>query len=125
MRKRIGFLLLSCLVLKTGIANAQEFTKRHRYNTFGITATAANYFGDLTPGPSILSTDPELTRYNAGVYAQRKFYPRLSAQVRLSWARLKGDDQESATPGEAEDAGRWQRNINFRNDIKEFALIGI
>ena len=106
-------------------AHAQQFTKRHRYTTFGLTATAANYLGDLTPGPSILSTDPELTRYNIGVYAMRKFYPRLSGQVRLSWARLRGDDAESTKPMETQDAGRWQRNLNFRNDIKELAVLGI
>ena len=125
MKRKI--LLLSFITFFSVLeaAHAQQFTKRHRYTTFGLTATAANYLGDLTPGPSILSTDPELTRYNIGVYAMRKFYPRLSGQVRLSWARLRGDDAESTKPMETQDAGRWQRNLNFRNDIKELAVLGI
>lgn len=125
MKQKILILFLITFCLHLEEARSQQFSKRHRYTTFGLTATAANYLGDLTPGPSVLSTDPELTRWNVGVFAMRKFYPRVSGQVRLSIARLRGDDAVSTKPLEEQDAGRWQRNINFRNDIKELAVLGM
>lgn len=124
IRLQLAFITALSLLAASQV-NAQGFTKKNRYTSFGLTATTANYLGDLTPGPSILSSDPELTRWNIGIYASRKFYPRFSAQVRLSWARLRADDAVSTNNLEEQDAGRWQRNLNFRNDIKELAIIGI
>ncbi|MFC5270015.1 DUF6089 family protein [Adhaeribacter terreus] len=121
-------LLISTLLFSSILAadlQAQEFTKRNRYTTLGVNAMAAGYYGDVTPGPSILSTDPKLIRYNVGIYAQRKFYPNWSARVSLSYGRLRGDDAESAKKFETEDAGRWERNLSFRNDIKELSAVAI
>jgi hypothetical protein len=126
MRKKLLFPVLGILMLMLpDNSSAQDFTKRMRYTTFGVNLSAANYYGDLTPGPSVLSTDPALTRPNIGVYALRKFYPRVSGRVSFSWSRIKGADGESAKSTEAEDGGRWQRNQSFRNDIKELSVVGL
>lgn len=126
MKKQLLLSVLTCLFISEAEkAFSQDFTKRNRYTTFGLSATAANYYGDLTPGPSALSTDLELTRPNLGVYATRRYYPHFSARVSFSWSRLKGDDGQSAKSSESQDAGRWQRNLSFRNDIKELAVVGI
>lgn len=116
-------LLLAALV--SADLQAQEFTKRFRYTTLGVNAMAAGYYGDVTPGPSILSTDPKLIRYNVGIFGQRKFFPNWSARVSVSYGRLVGDDAQSAKPLEAEDAGRWERNLSFRNDIKELSAVAV
>ena len=123
MIRKIFVTALVLASLKTTFSEAQIFTKRDRYTTFGLSATAANYFGDLTPGPSIFSTDPELTRFSVGAFAVRRFYPRLSGRLAFTFGRITGDDGISASSLESEDAGRWQRNLSFRNDIKELSAV--
>ena len=125
MRKKLLSLTASCLVLLSLNANSQGFTKRLRYNTYGIQTMAAGYYGDVTPGPSMLSTDLTQLRYNVGIFAQRKFYPNWSARVSLSYIRLSGDDRASAKSTDNLDAGRWERNLSFRNNIKELSAVAI
>lgn len=103
---------------------AQDFTRKQRYFSVGASAMAANYFGDLSPAASTLSSDLKMTRSNLGIFASRKFFPRLSGRVSLSWSRLKGDDAANVQGPEGSVNGRLQRNLSFRNDVKELALTG-
>jgi len=123
-KKLLAFILLFAMFQAASL-QAQDFTKRNRYTTFGVNAMATGYYGDVTPGPSLLSTDPKMIRYNVGVFGQRKLYPNWSVRVSLSYGRLRGDDAESAKKSDAEDGGRWERNLSFRNDIKELSAVAI
>ena len=125
MKTKLPFFILLFFILHFSETQAQEFTKRMRYTTFGLNAMATGYYGDIAPGPSFLSTNPKLIRYNLGIYAQRKFFPNWSARVSLSYGRLRGDDAESADKSDLKDAGRWERNLSFRNDIKKLSAVAI
>jgi hypothetical protein len=118
-----GF-VASGLLMSSLDSQAQRMTARNRYIQVGVTLSAANYFGDLVPGPQITSFRFKSTRLNLGVTAAKKLTPHIFVRGSLSWARITGDDEKAATVGEATDAGRWQRNLSFRNDIKELAVMG-
>lgn len=86
----------------------------------GFSTGAANYLGDI--GGNILSrrdfvADMKLseTRASMGGFVRYRLSPSLSVKANLSWIRISGDDKLSANPG------RNARNLNFRNDIIEFA----
>ncbi|MCK5468557.1 MAG: hypothetical protein KAI99_08610 [Cyclobacteriaceae bacterium] len=102
-----------------------HFDKNKRYLSGGISIDGVNYFGDVTPKSSITSTDLSFTRSGLSMYGYFRYAPNLSFRGSFSWARLKGDDFKSADPYGEESSFRYVRNLSFRNDIKELALVGI
>jgi hypothetical protein len=116
---------LLALGLLAPAANAQQFTKRKQYNSVGVTLTAMNYFGDITPKPSIPSLRFGATRPNLGVTFTHRFTPIISGRVGLSYGRITGSDEKAADPNDAEGKYRYNRNMNFRNDIAELSVVGI
>ena len=96
-----------------------------KYTSFGVSVNALNYFGDLAPKDDILSTNLSLTRAGFGLFASRRLGPKFSARASLNWGRGKGDDFESADPSDELARYRYVRNLQFRNDIKEFSVVGI
>ncbi|UOG75445.1 DUF6089 family protein [Hymenobacter tibetensis] len=117
--------LLLALVLLAPAADAQQFTKRKQYNSVGVTLTAMNYFGDITPKPSIPSLRFGATRPNLGVTFTHRFTPRISARAGLSYGRITGDDSKAADQNDPDAKYRYNRNMNFRNDIAELSAVAI
>ena len=47
--------LLLAFVVLASPADAQQFNKRKRYNSVGVSVNAMNYFGDIVPKTSLPS----------------------------------------------------------------------
>ncbi|UOQ66723.1 DUF6089 family protein [Hymenobacter volaticus] len=117
--------LLLASLLVAPAADAQQFTKRKQYNSVGVTLTAMNYFGDITPKPSIPSLRFGATRPNLGVTFTHRFTPRISGRGGLSYGRITGSDAKAADQNDADAKFRYNRNMNFRNDIAELSAVAI
>ena len=102
-----------------------HFDKNKRYVSGGISIDAVNYFGDLAPTTNMASTNISFTRPAFTIYGTYRLLPNLSLRGSFGWNRLVGDDFESADPYGEESRFRYVRNTSFRNDIKEFAFVGI
>ncbi|WP_400192433.1 DUF6089 family protein [Hymenobacter sp. B81] len=117
--------LVLALVLVANQASAQQFSKRKQYNSVGASLNAMNYFGDITPKPSIASFRFAATRPNLGFTFTHRFAPRISGRVGLSYGRITGDDAKAADDTDPDAKYRYTRNMNFRNDILEVSAVGI
>lgn len=117
--------LLLVLALVATDVSAQQFTKRKQYNSVGVSLNAMNYFGDITPKPSIPSFRAGATRPNVGLSFTHRFAPRISARAALAYGRITGDDAKAADQNDSEARYRYNRNMNFRNDILELSAVGI
>ncbi len=93
--------------------------KPYQYVGFGV--NALNYFGDLAPVNKAASTDISFTRPGFGVMYGYRFHPAMAARASFNWGILRGDDNSSDPVGDAS-AARYQRNLSFRNFIKELSL---
>ncbi|MBL7876397.1 MAG: hypothetical protein JNL53_12080, partial [Cyclobacteriaceae bacterium] len=72
------------------------FGKNKIYNAVGISVNALNYYGDIAPKPSRLSSDISFTRPAVGISFTHRFGPRYSLQGQFMYGTLKGSDTESA-----------------------------
>ena len=117
--------LVLALSLVASEASAQQFSKRKQYNSVGVTLSAMNYFGDVTPKPSVPSLRFGATRPSLGVTFTHRFTPRISARAGLSYGRITGDDSKAADPNDPDGKYRYNRNMSFRNDIAELSVVGI
>jgi hypothetical protein len=100
------------------------FAKEKRYNTLGVSISALNYYGDLAPKPTRFSTDISFTRPAVGLSYSHRFGPRYSIIGSFMYGTLRGSDSESADPGDTDNAiFRYQRNLSFRNRIKELSVV--
>ncbi|KAA9331538.1 outer membrane beta-barrel protein [Hymenobacter busanensis] len=117
--------LVLALVLVSSQASAQQFSKRKQYNSVGVSLNAMNYFGDITPKPSIASFRFAATRPNIGFSFTHRFAPRISVRAGLAYGRITGDDAKAADDTDPDAKYRFNRNMNFRNDIVEGSLVGV
>jgi hypothetical protein len=100
-----------------------HFGKEKIYNAIGFSLNALNYYGDLAPKPSRFSTDISFTRPALGFSFSHRFGPRYSLTANFMYGTLKGSDSESADQGDsANGVYRYQRNLSFRNRIKELSV---
>lgn len=100
------------------------FAKEKRYNTLGIALNALNYYGDLAPRPTRFSTDINFTRPAVALSYSHRFGPRYSIAGSFMYGTLRGADSESADPADVNNAVfRYQRNLSFRNRIKELSVV--
>lgn len=106
-------------------AEAQRFTLRRRYGSVGLTMGAMNYFGDIVPEPSFTSFRFKSTRPSVSVSYTYRYAPRVSFRGSYTWGRILGDDKLSAEPDEPENWGRYMRNLSFKNQINELAVVTI
>ncbi len=116
---------LLALTMLASEADAQQFSKRKQYNSVGVSLNAMNYFGDITPKPSIPSFRAGATRPNIGLSFTHRFAPRISGRASLSYGRITGDDAKAADQNDQDAKYRYNRNMNFRNDILELSAVGI
>lgn len=102
-----------------------HFDKNKVYNAVGISLNAFNYYGDLSPSPKRLSTDLSLTRPAIGVSFVHRFGPRYQLVGSFMYGGIRGSDNESADQGDTENGiFRYNRNLSFRNRIKELSVVG-
>jgi len=102
------------------------FGKEKRYNAIGFSINAVNYYGDLAPKPQRVSTDISFTRPGFGLSFIHRFGPRYSLKAEFMYATLKGSDADSADPGDLSNGVfRYQRNLSFRNRIKELSVVAV
>jgi Domain of unknown function (DUF6089) len=102
------------------------FNKENRYNQIGITLNAMNYYGDLSPKPGWLSTDLGFTRPAIGVSFSHRFGPRYTLTSAFMYGSLQGADAESANQNDSQNGVfRYQRNLSFRNRIKELSVVAV
>jgi Domain of unknown function (DUF6089) len=106
-------------------ADAQQFSKRKKYNSVGFSLNAMNYFGDLVPQTDFTSFRFNSTRINAGVSLSRRFYPRITGRLGLSVGQISGDDALAASQTDPDAKFRNNRNMNFRNTIVEMSGVVI
>ncbi len=101
----------------------QWFPEQNRYNMIGVTLGAMNYYGDLAPSSSMISTDLSLTRPAIGLVYSHRFGPRYALTGSFTYGAIRGSDQDSADPDDENAVFRYNRNLSFRNRIKELAII--
>jgi hypothetical protein len=100
-----------------------HFGKEKIYNAIGVSLNALNYYGDLAPRPSRFSTDISFTRPALGLSFTHRFGPFYSLTGAFMYGTLKGADSESADNGDSQNGiYRYQRNLSFRNRIKELSV---
>lgn len=101
---------------------ANNFARTKAYSAIGFSVNALNYYGDLAPRPSKVSTDISFTRPAFGASFMHRFGPRYTVQGQLMFGTLKGSDA-SADKNDAENGVyRYKRNLSFRNNIKELSV---
>jgi hypothetical protein len=85
-----------------------------------------NYFGEIAPRPTTLSTDISFTRPGINLFVKQKFGDRYSWKANFMWGRLQASDTESVGIDNftTENANRYLRNLDFRNDILELSVTG-
>ncbi len=99
--KSRNLLLIFAAALAFSAASAQSYE-------FGVTAGAANYYGDLSPLPVLKETKPM-----AGLLFQYNPRPYTAFGVSLCYAQVSGSD--------ANFTQNRPRNLSFRSDILEAA----
>ncbi len=103
-----------------------SFDKTKRYNAIGLSVNALNYYGDIAPRPSKLSTDISFTRPAIGLSFAHRFGPRYTLQAQFMYGNLKGSDNKSADQNDKDNGiYRYQRNLSFRNQIKELSVVAV
>lgn len=101
-----------------------HFGKEKVYNALGVSLNALNYYGDLAPRPSRISTDISFTRPALGLSFSHRFGPRYSITAAFMYGTLRGGDAESADESDTENGiFRYNRNLSFRNRIKELSVV--
>lgn len=102
------------------------FPEANRYNQIDITLNALNYYGDLSPKSSKLSTDFGFTKPAVGISFTQRLGPRFSLRSSFMYGSLQGSDAESANRNDTENGVfRYQRNLSFRNRIKELSVVAV
>ncbi|HET8859920.1 hypothetical protein [Marivirga sp.] len=105
------------------------FNPEISYYAVGGGINAMNYFGEIAPRPTSLSTDISFTRPGVNLFVKQKFGDRYTWKVNFMWGRLQGSDVETVGGGDGsnfvtENANRYLRNLSFRNDIYELSFQG-
>lgn len=99
------------------------FARQNVYSGIGVSLNALNYFGDLSPSPSKLSTDFSFTKPGFGISLFHRFGPRYTLMAQYMYGTIKGSDAESAALGSAESEPRNIRNLSFSNSIHELSVL--
>lgn len=99
------------------------FARQNVYSGIGVSLNALNYFGDLSPSPSKLSTDLSFTKPGFGISLFHRFGPRYTLMAQYMYGTIKGSDAESAALGSPESQPRNIRNLSFSNSIHELSVL--
>ena len=108
-----------------GQAHAQYKSIFIPYSTVGFGIGTSNYYGDMAPYSRPISSTFGMMRWSVGANYARHFTPRLGARASFTWARIAGDDFKTNSDPKYNTNVLFARNLQFRNDLKEFSLQGI
>jgi hypothetical protein len=101
-----------------------KFGAHRQYFSLGISLNALNYFGDLAPVPKNFSTNPSLTKPAIGFSYALRIGPRQTIQASFAYGGIRGSDNLSADKNDnINGLYRYQRNLSFRNRIKELSVV--
>lgn len=123
-KKALLCCLIFCSVAITD-ASAQRFGRNKRYTSIGVSVNAMNYFGDITPAETFVSTDLKFTRYNIGLHLTRRYTPRFSGRASFNYGRLAADDYKVQNPTDDNARFRYIRNASFRTSVFELSAVGV
>lgn len=101
------------------------FANTKEYVALGVSLNALNYFGDITPKSNITSTDISYTRPGVGISSSVRFAPSFAVRTAFLYGRISSSDFEVANPQDEFAAKRYARNLHFRNNIKDFSVVGV
>ena len=82
----------------------------------GLLLGGSGYSGDITPKSELFSTGK--THEALGLFARFDVNRKLAWRVSYNYAKISGDDANANNPG------RVNRNLSFRSNIHELALLG-
>jgi hypothetical protein len=100
------------------------FSRQNVYSGVGFSLNALNYFGDLSPSTSKLSTDLSFTKPGFGISFFHRFGPRYTLMGQYMYGTIKGSDAESASATDKESAAfRNIRNLSFSSSIHELSVL--
>ena len=119
--KALVVILTISLLSSTGYAQ-RKYNNYIPYSVVGFGIGTSSYYGDLAPIGKPLGSTFKPMRWSVTGNYTRHFTPRLAARGSFTWARIMGDDNIMYN-----DPSHflYPRNLHFRNDLKEFALLGI
>jgi hypothetical protein len=121
-REKALVVILGISLLSSTSYAQRKYNNYIPYSVVGFGIGTSSYYGDMAPiGNPIGSTFRPMRWSITGNYT-RHFTPRLAARGSFTWARIFGDDNIMY-----DDPSHflYSRNLHFRNDLKEFALLGI
>lgn len=107
-----------------GYAQYRQNSRFLPYSYVAFGGGTSTYFGDLAGYSQPIKTLFTLPRWNVGLSYNRQFTPHFGARASFTWARITGDDYTFTKNDPVKYAAQFARNLHFRNDLKEFALIG-
>jgi hypothetical protein len=111
-----------------GFGQGGIFSKKNKinqYSSISIGGGSSHYFGDLSPYGTFYYGLITNVRWNGTINYTRQFSPQFAARVGFTWARILGDDFTYSQRNLEKYHGYYLRNLHFRNDIKEFSLVGL
>lgn len=124
LKKTFIFLVFLIAIESHGQRNSIGDLFQKSFSTISFGGGSAHYFGDLAPYSKphfVLLTTP---RWNGTINYAINFDDRLGIRASFMYARLMGDDYTFSKWNINKFYDRQFRNLHFRNDVKEFTLIG-
>lgn len=100
------------------------FANEKHYLTLGVSVNALNYFGDIAPKSYMGSTDISFTRPGLGVSSSARIGSSLAVRAEFLYGQLSSSDYKAADPNDEIAIYRYARNLHFRNNIKDFSVVG-
>lgn len=125
MSGRAGMLLFLCILITAGRADAQKLGQFIPYSSVGVGLGTSSYYGDLAGFGRPIQSTFKMIRWSATANYTRHFTPRFAARAGFTYGRIAGDDFTMNSPEKYNTNARVPRNLHFRNDLKEFSVVGI
>lgn len=123
--KKIALTFTFGMLLAGGQAMAQRLGAFVPYSTVGVGVGTSSYYGDMAGYRRPVQSTFGMLRWSAGVNYTRHFTPRFAARAAFNYARIAGDDYTINAKPKYESDVRLARGLHFRNDLKEFSVVGI
>ncbi len=124
MKLKTLFIFGIAIIMSGQWAKAQNKRLFEPYSTVGFGFGTSTYIGEMAPYRFPIQTLTKVIRWNVNGSYTRHFTPSFAARVSLTVARIAGDD-ELFNRGGKPNANNYIRNLHFRNDLKEVAVVGI
>ena len=122
---KVTVILILGIIVMSYRAEAQNRGRFLPYSSVGFGVGTSNYYGDMAAYSRPIASTFNMMRWSVGANYTRHFTPRLAARATFTWARIAGDDYVMNHKGKYLGNSYFVRNLNFRNDLKEFSIQGI